>query len=98
MRNIENFVCGNCGAVMEGNGYTNHCTECLWSKHVDINPGDREETCGGMMEPTAIVVKGGVYDITHRCVLCGKEKINKAAREDNFDMILQISAEKGRGK
>ena len=26
---------------MKGNGYTNHCPKCLWSKHVDINPGDR---------------------------------------------------------
>ena len=25
----------------ERNGYTNHCSQCLWSKHVDINPGDR---------------------------------------------------------
>ena len=31
----------------EGNGYTNHCSQCLWSKHVDINPGDRspEPSC-----------------------------------------------------
>jgi len=25
----------------ERNGYTNHCSQCLWSKHVDINLGDR---------------------------------------------------------
>ncbi len=97
-RNIEDFTCEQCGFLMEGDGYTNHCTQCLWSKHVDVYPGDREELCRGMMEPITVSVSAGIYNITHRCVLCGKEKINKASKGDNFDMILQVSATKGKGK
>ncbi len=43
----EEFICENCGKKVEPLGYTcrNHCNNCLYSKHVDINPGDREETC-----------------------------------------------------
>lgn len=34
-RVIEDFICENCGTEVKGNGYTNHCPKCLWSKHVD---------------------------------------------------------------
>ena len=93
IRTTENFVCEKCGFEVMGNGYTNHCPQCLWSKHVDIQPGDRKEVCGGMMKPTRIEKKGKEYTIIHVCEKCGFEKPNKAVREDNFDMIVQISAE-----
>lgn len=92
-KNIENFICGKCGFAVEGNGYTNHCPECLWSKHVDIFPGDRAEDCGGMMEPVRVEMKKGEYTIIHKCQKCKTEKLNKAVKEDNFDMLVQISAE-----
>ncbi|HYC79501.1 MAG TPA: RNHCP domain-containing protein, partial [Candidatus Binatia bacterium] len=50
-RTPENFVCENCGTKVSGNGYTNHCPNCLYSKHVDNNPGDRLNKCHGLMEP-----------------------------------------------
>lgn len=47
----ETFVCKVCGrtVVPEGAGssHRNHCPNCLYSLHVDINPGDRESDCGG---------------------------------------------------
>ena len=89
----ENFTCENCGFVVEGTGYTNHCPQCLWSKHVDIFPGDRAGDCGGMMEPTRVEKKGKEYIIIHKCIKCGIEKLNKAIKEDNFQTIIQISAE-----
>ena len=92
-RTIENFTCEKCGLEVEGNGYTNHCPECLWSKHVDIDPGDRAEICGGLMEPLRVEVKNQEYTIIHKCVLCGFEKPNKAVKEENFQMLVQISAE-----
>ena len=92
-RQREDFICEKCGAEVVGNGYTNHCPECLWSKHVDIHPGDRASVCGGMMEPVSVEVKGGEYTIIHKCVKCGYEKLNKAVKEDNFDLLVQISAE-----
>ena len=93
IRTKEDFICRNCAFLVKGNGYTNHCPECLWSKHVDISPGDRKEKCGGMMEPVDVIKMRGDYSITHRCVKCGFQKQNKAVKEDNFQMIIQISAE-----
>lgn len=89
----ENFTCEKCGIFVASNGYTNHCPECLWSKHVDVFPGDRAEKCCGMMEPIGIEVKNKEYTITHKCVKCGHTKPNKSVPEDNFDMITQVSAE-----
>ena len=93
IRKIEDFVCEKCGFAVIGDGYTNHCPECLWSKHVDIFPGDRAEECGGLMEPVSVEVKSKEYTITHKCIKCGHIKPNKAVAEDNFQMIIQISAD-----
>lgn len=95
-KTTENFVCEYCGKEVEGNGYTNHCPQCLYSKHVDIFPGDRAQKCGGLMKPIGIEKKGKEYTILHKCIKCGFEKPNKAVPEDSFDMIVQISAEAAR--
>lgn len=91
-RRIENFNCENCGQAVEGGGYTNHCPACLWSKHVDVHPGDRAEDCGGMMTPVAVEKKGDGYRIQQECQTCGHMGWNKASAEDDFEMIVQISA------
>lgn len=90
-RTKEDFVCKNCGTKVKGSGYTNHCPVCLWSRHVDINPGDREADCGGLMEPIGIDSKRGQYIILHKCLSCGHEKKNKSVAEDNFDSILKVA-------
>jgi rubrerythrin len=90
-RTRENFICENCGKEIIGNGYTNHCPQCLWSKHVDLNPGDRICGCKGMMRPARIELKNGEYYIIHKCVKCGLEKKNKKAEEDNFKEIIKIN-------
>jgi len=92
-RTTEDFTCQKCGFLVEGDGYTNHCPQCLWSKHVDLTPGDRQSNCGGMMEPIRVEVKNREYTIIHKCEICGVEKPNKAVEDDNFDMLVQISAE-----
>lgn len=96
IKNKEEFVCEMCEAKVVGDGYTNHCPECLWSKHVDVNPGDRKGECGGMMEPISVSKKNSEYNILHKCKKCGFEKLNKAQKQDNFDMLIQISAESTR--
>lgn len=90
-RRIEDFACEHCGAEVKGNGYTNHCPHCLWSKHVDINPGDRAANCQGAMEPYAIEVRGTEYAILHRCVKCGFERKNRSVANDDFEAILAIA-------
>ncbi|WP_265181671.1 RNHCP domain-containing protein [Geomicrobium sp. JCM 19055] len=36
---------------LENGSYRNHCPSCLYSKHVDVIPGDRASTCHSLMEP-----------------------------------------------
>jgi len=91
-RKIENFICENCSFGVKGNGYTNHCPKCLWSRHVDVNPGDREEKCGGMMKPISAFLKSGQNIIVQRCVNCGFERNNRVNQEDDFDAFVKISS------
>ena len=89
----EPFICDVCGREVKPLGYTarDHCPYCLSSKHVDINPGDRLCACLGVLEP--IGVEKGRKDtlkIIYKCNKCGMIKRNVAARDDNFDKILEI--------
>ena len=90
-RRIEDFVCENCGYDVVGNGYTNHCPKCLYSKHVDMNPGDRKNPCKGLMEPVSIEQKHGEYMILHRCIKCKFEKRNHTVPEDNYEKIIELT-------
>lgn len=90
-KNQEDFVCEKCGEKVSGDGYTNHCPACLWSKHVDINPGDREARCGGMMKPVWVEKVGKDFVLTNRCEICGHEKRNKISARDNFEEVLKVA-------
>ncbi len=89
-RKIEDFICENCGFQVVGDGYTNHCPECFYSKHVDIVPGDRASKCGGLMEPVEFLIKNGEEKILHRCLLCGHEKVNRLDKNDNRDKLVEL--------
>jgi len=87
---VEDFKCLHCGLFVSGKGYTNHCPRCLWSRHVDVFPGDRKAACKGMMRPIAAELEGLNYVIIHRCEKCKIERRNAASPEDNFDEILKL--------
>lgn len=87
-RRREDFVCENCGERVIGNGFTNHCPRCLYGKHVDINPGDRAETCGGLMEPVGVELEKGKYVITQKCLKCGRIWRNEASPNDDVGQFL----------
>ena len=91
----EEFICDNCGSIVKKLGYSSrdHCPKCLYSKHVDINPGDRLEECHGALEPVSVELnsKKG-YVIIYKCKKCGKIRKNKAAEDDNMDLIIKLSA------
>lgn len=94
----EDFECEVCGKQVKGSGYTNHCPRCLYSKHLDRNlPGDRAESCQGLMEPVDVEVKGENYILTHRCRKCGKRRRNKASKKDKFEVLLRLSKLAGKG-
>lgn len=90
-RKIEDFVCERCGTRVKGTGYTNHCPKCLWSKHLDVNPGDRSAPCRGLMRPVGIKKKDGSYSILYQCRTCKKRNSNKIAPEDDMELIIELS-------
>lgn len=93
------FKCEHCGRevkpVKYGGSYRNHCPFCLWSKHVDAGiPGDRAESCQGLMEPSGVTVKsGGEFSLIHKCVKCGFQRLNRVAGDDNSDRLSKISGQ-----
>ncbi|MBR3163468.1 MAG: RNHCP domain-containing protein [Clostridia bacterium] len=91
----EEFICENCGKKVSKLGYScrNHCPFCLHSKHLDINPGDRQEECYGIMEPISAEInsKKG-YVIIFKCKKCGAIRKNKAATDDNTDLIIKLTS------
>ena len=93
----EGFICVNCGKEVSPLGYTsrNHCPYCLHSIHIDINPGDRANTCKGVLEPIGVETKKGEYMIVFKCKKCGTISRNKMANDDDYNTVLQISS-KGR--
>ena len=103
-KNDEGFICKNCGREVLPLGYTsrNHCPFCLCSLHVDINPGDRANDCGGILRPIQTLPdpKRG-YIIIHRCDKCGATVRNRAAHEakvqpDDNDLLIRLTAGIGR--
>jgi rubrerythrin len=90
IKKTEDFVCEKCNALVKGDGYTNHCPTCLYSKHVDINPGDRASSCGGLMKPVSIEGSVGKYRVVHKCIVCGYEKPNKIAEIDDIKTIVSV--------
>lgn len=90
----EGFDCEKCGVKNEPAPAScrNHCTECLYSKHIDDSlPGDRLSGCGGLMEPILITQKSGKPpQIVHQCLKCNKKISNITAKDDNIDSIIKI--------
>jgi len=86
----EDFVCEHCGATVKGSGYTNHCPQCFYSKHVDIDPGDRLNTCKGLMEPIGMEIKGKTWRVRQRCLKCGEIWENKLADNDDITMLIEL--------
>jgi hypothetical protein len=87
-------------APLSNGGYRNHCPACLYSKHVDIRPGDRAEDCGGLMRPRRLEHRSGKgWVIVHECVVCGFMRPNKVADTphggDDIDALAALSARPG---
>lgn len=88
----ESFTCANCGKIVPKAKKTcrNHCIFCLYSRHVDVTPGDRKEICQGLMEPVKYEMDHGQIILTHKCTKCGVLRKNKAAPDDDVDKILSL--------
>lgn len=79
------FRCGNCGrdvVPLTNGSYRNHCPFCLYSRHVDIRPGDRRSGCRGLMEPVGTAYKSGKgLQVVHQCLRCGSVRVNRVAAD-----------------
>lgn len=88
------FCCIHCGQLIPkhaAGSYRNHCPRCLWSRHVDLAPGDRAADCGGQMEPVGVDHSGKKgYILLHRCTQCGATDRNKTAPDDDFDALIAL--------
>jgi DNA-directed RNA polymerase subunit RPC12/RpoP len=90
-RVTEDFVCGNCGNQVKGDGYTDHCPKCLWGKHVDETiPGDRESDCGGLMEPIRAIYTKDKFRIVYKCTKCRHEFEVREGEGDNRDLLVSL--------
>ncbi|MDE1870887.1 MAG: RNHCP domain-containing protein [Candidatus Micrarchaeota archaeon] len=89
-KNQENFTCDVCKKNVKGTGYTDHCPRCLWSKHMDINPGDRASDCGGLMEPVKSENDRNGFIIIYECRKCKVRKRVRAAENDNEGVLIEL--------
>ena len=93
-KNDNGFICENCGRAVPKLGYSsrNHCPFCLFSKHVDVNPGDRASDCLGLMKPAEVNLNGkkGMI-ITHKCLKCGALRNNKMQADDDMSLLIKLT-------
>lgn len=89
----EEFVCENCGRTVSKLQYSarDHCPFCLFSKHVDINPGDRANDCCGLLVPIDIEKYKNTYKIVYKCSKCNQIHKNIMAIDDNMEKIIDLS-------
>ena len=99
-KNDSGFICANCGKEVLPLGKTSrhHCPFCLYSLHLDINPGDRASECGGKLVPIGALPdpKKG-FIIIHKCERCSAVVRNKAAidakvQPDDSDLLIKLTA------
>ncbi len=89
----EEFICENCHKNVNRLNYTarDHCPYCLYSKHVDITPGDRLNECKGLLEPVSIEKFKDTYKIVYKCKKCKQIHKNIMARDDDYNKIIELS-------
>ncbi len=92
----SDFTCVHCRSPVNvatfGTRHRNHCPRCLWSRHLDDEPGDRRCPCREPMEPIAVEVRrDGEWAIVHRCTGCGLLRTNRVAGDDHELALLALA-------
>jgi DNA-directed RNA polymerase subunit RPC12/RpoP len=97
------FTCINCKLNVPGEAWgtkhRNHCPSCLFSRHLDDEPGDRQSMCRGPMTPIGIEVRAGdraspgsgEWAVIHRCARCGIIRSNRVAGDDSERTLLALA-------
>lgn len=91
-KNNEEFTCINCHELVPKHPTSSrdHCIHCLYSLHIDINPGDRMSKCLGEMIPIGIENTNNRERIVYECNKCNKIHKNIVAPDDNRDLIINL--------
>ncbi|MDD3341038.1 MAG: RNHCP domain-containing protein [Bacilli bacterium] len=91
----ESFICEHCKKEVEPLRYSarDHCPHCLYSKHVDVFPGDRNNTCHGMLKPIGIEKHKDTFKILYTCTKCGQAHKNIMAKDDSMEKIIALSTQ-----
>lgn len=90
----EEFICENCHKKVEKLNYTarDHCPYCLYSKHVDVFPGDRKNNCKGLLKPIDVEKYKNTYKLIYKCSKCNEIHKNIVAIDDDFNKIIELSS------
>ena len=100
-RGNDAFTCHHCGCEvlpLVSGGFRSHCPECLWSRHVDVLPGDRSSSCGGLMPPVSVERVHDTWYAVHRCEDCGFQGRNRLSlqdkrQSDSWETVIAISGQ-----
>jgi len=92
----RSFRCTHCRLDVPsdapGTRHRNHCPTCLWSRHLDVSPGDRSARCAAAMEPIAVSVRDdGEWQLVHRCSGCDAVRLNRIAGDDNAHSLMRLA-------
>ncbi|MFS8131477.1 MAG: RNHCP domain-containing protein [Candidatus Dojkabacteria bacterium] len=93
-KNNESFVCLNCGKLTppHPSSSRDHCMYCLYSLHVDINPGDRMNTCKGLLKPIGLRTKNSKEQIVYKCLKCSKIAYCIISPDDDRSEIVRLGS------
>lgn len=93
IENNQSFICVQCGrrVAKHSTSSRNHCNWCLVSLHVDRGPGDRRNSCRGIMKPIGIEMKSGKTQIIYQCEECRYIGKNIVADDDNPEMLIELA-------
>lgn len=58
---------------------------------MDVEPGDRAATCGGLMEPVAVEGTTAKYRIVQCCIRCKAERLIDVSKGDDMRAVLAIA-------
>lgn len=92
----EQFICEHCHRQVTKLNYSarDHCPYCLYSKHVDINPGDRANHCLGLLKPIDVEKFKNTYKIIYECETCHMQHKNIMATDDELNEIIKLMTNK----
>lgn len=62
---------------------------------MDVNPGDRADPCGGMMEPMRVEGTSPDYVLVHHCIRCGAQRRNTVAEQDEKEVLIAVAKRSG---